>query len=305
MIRASDLVAKFQYALDNRWGYIWGAAGILWTSAKQKQKIDYMVSKYGTSWKTNSEAKNDNYYYSAKDGTKWINHYVADCSGLFAWAFKQLGGAIAHGSNSIWDRYCSSKGKLKDGRRTDGQPLLPGTAFFVYKAEKDNRSHIGLYIGNGLVIEAAGTNDGVITSSVAKSKWAEWGQLKDVSYEGIEPGPEPVPPVPPEPDVRPTLRRGNKGPYVKEAQELLLKLGYPLPRYGADGDFGAETENAVKTFQKEHALSIDGVIGKRTWEALLDGSPRETLYAVTISGLDLTQARALCNNYPGATMKEM
>ena len=32
-IKAADLVAKFQYALDNKWGYIWGSAGAKWTDA--------------------------------------------------------------------------------------------------------------------------------------------------------------------------------------------------------------------------------------------------------------------------------
>ena len=307
MIKSGDLIAKFQYALDNSWGYIWGAAGILWTSSRQRQKVDYMVSKYGTSWQTNGEAKSDNYYSAAKIGSKWIGHYVADCSGLFAWAFKELGGAIAHGSNSIFDRYCSSKGKLKDGKRTDGKPLLPGTAVFVYKAERDNRSHIGLYVGDGIVIEAAGTNDGVITSSVDHRKWAEWGELKDVEYpadQGIDEGVyhEPINETH---GNRPTLRKGDNGFYVTEAQKLLMNAGYALPRFGADGDFGSETQGAVKAFQGDHGLTADGVVGARSWEALLGAEPKEKRYTVTIPGLDQTQAKALCNNYPGANMKEM
>ena len=39
MISSAALVEKFQYALDNKFGYIWGTAGILWTKAKQKQKL--------------------------------------------------------------------------------------------------------------------------------------------------------------------------------------------------------------------------------------------------------------------------
>ena len=120
MITSTALVEKFSYALNNHWGYIWGTAGILWTKAKQQQKIDYMVGKYGTNWKINSEAKEDNYYYAALYGDKWIGKYVADCSGLFAWAFSQLGGSIAHGSNSIYDRYCTAdKGLLTSEKKED------------------------------------------------------------------------------------------------------------------------------------------------------------------------------------------
>ena len=121
MISAAALIEKFQYTLDNQWGYIWGAAGDLWTASKQKQKVDYMVHKYGTSWQKNSEAKDDNYYRTAMYGAKWVNHYVADCSGLFYWAFKQLGGYMYHGSNTMYRNYCTSKGKLSGGKRTDGR----------------------------------------------------------------------------------------------------------------------------------------------------------------------------------------
>jgi len=81
---------------------------------------------------------------------------VADCSGLFTWAFKQLGGFMYHGSNTMWNKYCTAKGKLVNGRRSDGKELKPGTAVFVLK-NGDDRSHVGLYIGGGKVIEASGT----------------------------------------------------------------------------------------------------------------------------------------------------
>ena len=159
MIRAADLIAKFQFALDNHWGYIWGKWGQVWTARDQANASREMTVKYGS---------------------KWIGHTVADCSGLFRWAFNQLGGAISHGSNLIYDGHCRSKGKLSGGRRTDGQELLPGTA--VFTGTDGDHGHIGLYIGNGDVIEAAGTQQGVIKSKVTASKWTYWGELKAVDY---------------------------------------------------------------------------------------------------------------------------
>jgi cell wall-associated NlpC family hydrolase len=89
-------------------------------------------------------------------GAKWIGKWVTDCSGLFYWAFKELGGYMYHGSNTMWDKYCTAQGNLSSGARTDGQTLKPGTAVFTLKSG-GNRSHVGLYIGNGKVIEASGT----------------------------------------------------------------------------------------------------------------------------------------------------
>lgn len=182
-VKTADLIAKFQYALDNKWGYILNTWHTKWTQANQNEKVNLMRSKYGDNWKNSEVAKKDSSYNAAVYGSKWIGHYVTDCSGLFYWAFKELGGYMYHGSNTIWNKYCTSKGKLSGGKRADGQELKPGTAVFVLKGTSD-RSHVGLYIGNGKVIEASGTKVGVITTEITNSKWAEWGELKGVAYDG-------------------------------------------------------------------------------------------------------------------------
>ena len=304
MISAAALIEKFQYSLDNHYGYIYGQSGDLWTESKQKQKINYMVSKYGTSWKKNSEAKDDNYYRSALYGDKWIGHHVADCSGLFRWALSEYKIYVAHSSNSIFLSYCSAKGTLSKGKRNDGKTLEPGTAVFVYDSKKKNPyKHIGLYVGGGKVIEAAGVDAGVCTSNVSASKWTHWGELKNVSYESSDSG------FPDNPTWHPTVRRGSKGEDVKYVQTILYNLGYNLGSYGIDGDFGRATEAAVKEFQRDHKLNQDGVVGPLTYEALekavaqLEPS-KEKSYTVCIHGLDKTQADALKNNYPGATVTE-
>lgn len=271
MINANDLIAKFQYALENHWGYIWGQWGAMWTAAKQRQKVTYMISQYGSDWKKSSSAKSDNYYYAAMYGEKWINHNVADCSGLFRWAFDQLGGAISHSSNRIWNSYCSSKGEMSKGCKKDGTPILAGTAVFVHPSGNSKRTHIGIYIGNGTVIEAASTQKGVIESNITDRKWVEWGELKGVDYSGApqpEPGPDPEPT--PTPVTHPTLRKGSKGEAVREMQTLLLKAGEVLPKYGVDGSFGNETLMALKNFQKKNGLVHDGICGPLTWGKLLE-----------------------------------
>lgn len=65
---------------------------------------------------------------------------------------------------------------------------------------------------------------------------------------------------------QPTLRRGSRGTYVKYAQNKLLSKLYPLGN--ADGIFGAKTETAVREFQRENNLAVDGVIGPATWSVL-------------------------------------
>ena len=65
------------------------------------------------------------------------------------------------------------------------------------------------------------------------------------------------------------LRRGDKGDAVKAMQLLLLKWDYAcLPKFGADGDFGSETEQAVKDFQAMSKLPVTGIYDAATEAAL-------------------------------------
>lgn len=64
-----------------------------------------------------------------------------------------------------------------------------------------------------------------------------------------------------------TLRRGDNGEEVRLLQELLNEEGFGLV---VDGDFGPATENAVEAYQDGQGLLVDGIVGRVTWQALLD-----------------------------------
>lgn len=67
----------------------------------------------------------------------------------------------------------------------------------------------------------------------------------------------------------PILKYGVKNGYVKTLQTILISNGYDLGKYGADGDFGSKTLSAVKAYQKAHNLSVDGIVGQKTWASIL------------------------------------
>ena len=71
------------------------------------------------------------------------------------------------------------------------------------------------------------------------------------------------------------LSRGSKGDAVKQLQLNLMRLGYDLPKYADDGDFGSETEGKLKAFQKDYGLTVNGVYTDavdKTMQALLGNS---------------------------------
>lgn len=67
----------------------------------------------------------------------------------------------------------------------------------------------------------------------------------------------------------PTLRKNYKNDAVKILQALLILNGYSVEPYGIDGDFGSVTELAVKAFQTDMCIGVDGIVGKNTWAKLL------------------------------------
>lgn len=65
------------------------------------------------------------------------------------------------------------------------------------------------------------------------------------------------------------LKYGSEGEDVKALQILLIGNGFPCGKWGADGDFGISTENAVKEYQRKKKLQADGIAGQKTWGSLL------------------------------------
>lgn len=67
--------------------------------------------------------------------------------------------------------------------------------------------------------------------------------------------------------VLPTLKKGNKGIAVLNLQRILISKGY-LPIGSDDQIFGSKTFEAVKAYQCDHELTVDGIVGKNTWRIL-------------------------------------
>lgn len=165
LVNAKDFIDKVRIAVIDNWGYIYGTWYTFWTKEDQARL---------------NKTTDSNRAKSRQYGSRWIGHVVTDCSGLVYWAMKQFGVEVAHHATYLYTDYCRNKGKLVNGKPTDGHKLLPGSLVFK-KGSKDKIHHVGIYVGNDQVIEAKGAQYGVIESYVTDG-WDYWGELKAVDY---------------------------------------------------------------------------------------------------------------------------
>ena len=261
-ITGKQLAEIVETPFKEKWGYIWATAGETWTESKQAS----LVKKYN-----NDPAKYSDLKSGVQYGAKWIGHKVTDCSGLVKWAMGQLGvtKGIYHGSNSQFNKNCSMTGKVERG--VD----IPVGALIFTGNEVGQHNHVGVLVTPTCVCEAKGTQAGVVHTPLSNKKWTYWGLLKGVSYdtaalaETVATPVEPADGIPATTQILVTyhtLRRGDKGEYVKMMQTYLAKHGSNLE---IDGIFGKGTLSAVKTFQKKNHLVVDGIVGPKTWAMLV------------------------------------
>ena len=153
---------------------------------------------------------------------------------------------------------CKTKGKMAT------MPEIPGLLVFF-------DGHVGVYVGNGEVVEARSRRYGVYKSKLAERPWTEWGYAPDIIYEE----PEQAETVKTISVDLPVLKKGAKGETVRAMQNLLIAAGYEMKSedgkkvYGADGSFGGATEKALKAYQSANGLDPDGSCGRKTWTKLL------------------------------------
>lgn len=213
----------------------------------------------------------------------------------------QAYGGATYASNNVPDIDADHMIKVCKDVSTDFSNIQVGEVVWM-------TGHIGVYIGGGLAVECTPVwKDGVQITAVhnigTKSgyngrKWTKHGKLPYVTYEATE-APE-----------KPVSKPDAVTPTVQEWQLAAIADGYTFPKYGADGAWGAEcvsvaqkavvkkratytnknltrlvqkavgvtvdglcganTDAAIKAYQKKHGLSADGAVGLNTWKKILN-----------------------------------
>lgn len=159
-----DLVKWSEFAADKGWGYVWGTYGTVLSDSFLESKITQYPDEVG--------GKEE--FIRAN----WLGKRTADCVGLikgYSW-YDVEGQTTILVSNGMPDIGADTMYENATEKGTiDTIPEIPGLA--VWK-----EGHIGVYIGNGQVVEAYGTTSGVIRSELANGGWTHWLKIPYITY---------------------------------------------------------------------------------------------------------------------------
>jgi hypothetical protein len=151
-------------ALDAHWGYVWGTYGLTLTRARLSALLELYPSEVGG--------------YEDFIRENWLNGRTADCNGLiksYGW-YDPATGEIAYGFGGVPDLGADtlySVAAVKGPMNT--MPDTPGLAVW-------HAGHVGIYVGNGEVIEAMGTKYGVVKTALPSARWTAWFEVSWIDY---------------------------------------------------------------------------------------------------------------------------
>ncbi|MDL2317784.1 NlpC/P60 family protein [Eubacteriales bacterium OttesenSCG-928-A19] len=178
-IRADDLCAYGLNAVGG--GYVYGSSGQICTL------------KFRESCAAANPSQRENILGTS---AKWDGKRVWDCSGIFRGAWRELWQYRSGGATTIFRTWCETKDRISaqdvfqaacaEKGLIGTMPDLPGT--LVFRGEGTTMQHIGLYVGNGIVVDARGSSQGVLYGTLDSYKvrgelgWTHWGLADDVDY---------------------------------------------------------------------------------------------------------------------------
>lgn len=250
----SKFMEQVEAALNRKDGYIMGATG---QNPKNWSENSWCFTQYSGNQKKKA------LYWRENAARVW------DCNGLPEGIYKDWSGVdINTKARYGYSGWCSTKGTgmIPAKYRKPGVAVYWGKkastithVAYLYKPVNANKPE-----GDWYIIEARGVMYGVVKTKLLSRNPNFWGIMdKYFDYDDAD-----YVPVSPEIGER-ILRNSMEGDDVKELQESLIKLGYDCGKWGADGDFGDATELALKEFQKDNALEVDGEYGSKSHEAMV------------------------------------
>jgi len=288
-------VKELEAALNRGDGYIMASYG----QNPRTGYLDLTRTDVKSAWKENG------WYYTQYSGAqrtqalKWRKKCtrVWDCNGMAEGIYEIYSGVCINArARNNYASWCSVKGKgvIPANRRVPGAAVFWGSSAssihhvaYLWKPVTAGKPE-----GDWYLIEARGVMYGVVKSKLLSRKPNFWGYMdKYFDYSENVAVEEVAGIAETETLGSRVLKNGCEGNDVKEMQSGLIRLGYDLGRWGADGDFGDQTEMAVKQFQSDHGLTVNGAFDEKC-VAVLDAAlvaislPVEDPQSVVIEGGD-------------------
>lgn len=159
-----DLVQWAIEAESRHWGYVWGTYGSVFDSDLYAYKLEQYPDEVGG--------------YSDFIEANWLGGRTADCVGLikgYSWLNVETL-EVGYGTNGMPDIGADSMYHNATEKGTIGTiPEIPGLAVW-------HAGHIGIYIGDGMVIEAMGTRYGVVKTNLSDGRWTHWLKIPYITY---------------------------------------------------------------------------------------------------------------------------
>lgn len=224
-----------------------------------------------------AEGKWDNQFFGWElQNQPWCDLFVDYC---FTHAFgMELGAAMTYQKVGHGSALCRTSAQYyKNNGAYFNYPEVGDQIFFYYDGNINHTGIVETIQGEGANWRSLITIEGNSDNQVRRNTYykgnpilagygrPKWSLVADIND---EPAPTPTPSTKPITSY-PLLKYGMyNSADVKLMQSNLIKLGYDLGRWGADGDFGNDTLKAVKKFQSDHGLLVDGEVGDETWAAM-------------------------------------
>ena len=286
------------------WAYVYSSWGAECTPSERRKRFKMCPDK------TTIKTKCKGFESGNCNGCQWFPEgertRCFDCRGFVHWILLVLLGFDLEG-DIVSTQWNSKKNWIVKGEiGVDPIPQNVLVNIFIKNKTSGTWTHTGFYF-NGSTCECS--NGVQYHEKMQSNRWTHWAVAKCFESGWTMPEP-PKEPEKPQEGAKPvsykTIRRGNYGELVKKCQTMLDKLGYSLGACGIDSDFGIATEKAVKQFQKDHGLVVDGVVGQKTWAALEAAEPGEPekLYTVTVTGLKKAVADKIVSEYGGTITEQ-
>lgn len=159
-----DIVKWAIHAQEKGWGYVYGTYGSVLDETLLTSKIAQYPDEVGG--------------YEDFIRQNWLGGRTSDCVGLikgYGW-YNTETAQIEIGANGMPDIGADTMYENAAEKGTiDTIPEIPGLAVW-------HEGHIGIYIGNGEVIQAANTNAGVIRTPIGQSGWTHWLKVPYIKY---------------------------------------------------------------------------------------------------------------------------